>query len=421
MSVRKYEFIVSATTSSKNQRVWGGMQFEDNATEFRFKPDASLLSDDSLCRIDFHGVAGWNPSETLSPDSQGFYSRLLPYSMTRFGDEIEVTFVISNAESEVLSYPIRVYFTEVSRSVLAEQKVYENISSMEEAVEADADKVALERQRCEKLLEENAFYYNNIRLLHDNIMGSSLSACELEKVKNEAEELIDEVEARLESGDFKGEKGDKGEDGAPGKDAVIDLAYSPESSNAQSGKAVAEAFALKDFELLCDTTITEDVEWVKWTTADNGEPISNYKDLFVYFVGTFTADGSSIIKCRINGGQYLAWRDVSKSATTKRGFWLLAETVCVTEELDMVEDDNNYNGTSLFKSLYSGSLLEIHGNGFVLQGLSGANQPVYSDLAITYSEYRGNKINDKIYTFELTSSTSIFASGSRFLLFGRKA
>ncbi len=39
----------------------------------------------------------------------------------------------------------------------------------------------------------------------------------------------------------KGDKGDKGEKGVDGKDAVTDQVYSPESTNAQSGKAVAEA------------------------------------------------------------------------------------------------------------------------------------------------------------------------------------
>lgn len=41
----------------------------------------------------------------------------------------------------------------------------------------------------------------------------------------------------------KGEKGDTGAQGEPGKDAVIDQAYNPESENAQSGKAVAEAIS----------------------------------------------------------------------------------------------------------------------------------------------------------------------------------
>lgn len=39
----------------------------------------------------------------------------------------------------------------------------------------------------------------------------------------------------------KGDNGDKGDTGADGKDAITDQTYNPESENAQSGKAVAEA------------------------------------------------------------------------------------------------------------------------------------------------------------------------------------
>ena len=54
-----------------------------------------------------------------------------------------------------------------------------------------------------------------------------------------------------EKGD-QGEKGDTGTQGLPGKDAVVDQSYNPESENPQSGKAVAEAIneKLGDIETL---------------------------------------------------------------------------------------------------------------------------------------------------------------------------
>lgn len=61
---------------------------------------------------------------------------------------------------------------------------------------------------------------------------------------------------------IQGEKGDKGDPGADGKDAVIDQSYNPESENAQSGIAVAEAVSGKadkeEWELIADITLTED-------------------------------------------------------------------------------------------------------------------------------------------------------------------
>lgn len=61
---------------------------------------------------------------------------------------------------------------------------------------------------------------------------------------------------------IQGEKGEKGDPGADGKDAVIDQTYSPESENAQSGVAVAEAISSKadkeEWELINELTLTED-------------------------------------------------------------------------------------------------------------------------------------------------------------------
>lgn len=62
----------------------------------------------------------------------------------------------------------------------------------------------------------------------------------------------------------KGDKGDKGDTGADGEDAVTDQTYNPESENAQSGIAVAEAINLfdqskqKNYELIATITVTPD-------------------------------------------------------------------------------------------------------------------------------------------------------------------
>ncbi len=66
-------------------------------------------------------------------------------------------------------------------------------------------------------------------------IASTPEANALKELINEANSLIDEVETKLENGEFVGEKGDKGED------AITDQTYNPKSENAQSGKAVAKA------------------------------------------------------------------------------------------------------------------------------------------------------------------------------------
>lgn len=84
------------------------------------------------------------------------------------------------------------------------------------------------------------------------------------------------AELKGEKGD-KGDKGDqgiqgeKGEKGDPGEIANIDQTYNPESENAQSGKAVAEAVSSissesKSWRIITDLTLTE--ESVVSITAD---------------------------------------------------------------------------------------------------------------------------------------------------------
>ena len=58
------------------------------------------------------------------------------------------------------------------------------------------------------------------------------------ELTTEAVNISNSVREDADAGKFKGDKGDKGD---PGKDAITDQIYNPESENAQSGKAVAEA------------------------------------------------------------------------------------------------------------------------------------------------------------------------------------
>ena len=76
----------------------------------------------------------------------------------------------------------------------------------------------------------------------------------LKELIDEAKATIDEIETKLENGDFVGEKGDKGD---KGENAVTDQTYNPQSENAQSGIAVAEAIneSVGDIETALDNII----------------------------------------------------------------------------------------------------------------------------------------------------------------------
>lgn len=87
------------------------------------------------------------------------------------------------------------------------------------------------------------------------------------KIKNEKGEWIK----------IPGIKGDKGDKGEPGKDAVTDQSYNPESENAQSGKAVAEA-------------LSKYVPKVKKVTFEIEEDVT---DQLVITIGNFTDNNVS--------------------------------------------------------------------------------------------------------------------------------
>lgn len=219
---------------------------------------------------------------------------------------------------------------------------------------------------------------------------------------------------------IQGPKGEKGD----GAEIEIDQTYSPESENAQSGIAVAEALlgvsgGLKDFELLCDTTITEDVAEVKWTNADSGEPISNYKDLFIYFYGKFTAEETKALFCNSNnGGQYYMWNPFNKK-TSFRALWISIETVCGTDKIDAYPNESSYNGMVFRITKYPKSLLgNVSEANLSIQGLSDANADLRCDTTILNIE-RVPFTNIAIGNG--STPTAIFAAGSRFLLLGRKA
>lgn len=187
--------------------------------------------------------------------------------------------------------------------------------------------------------------------------------------------------------------------------------------NLEEAIAGGSGGSLKDYELLCDTTITEDVASVKWTTTDNGEPISNYKDFFIYFLGKFTAEESKTLWCK-SEGQYFMWATFAKKTSVK-GFWISIEQIFSTDEIDSVPSATSRDGTAIFISKYPKLFLSNVTEGQLgTQGLADNNQDLRCDTSITGTTDLPLK---ELQIGQPASSTAIFASGSRFLLLGRKA
>lgn len=169
----------SITPASKQ---WGGIQYEDNATVVAFEIPNSA-GDDILWRIDLDSCSsGYEPSENLTVKN-GEVSRPVPYKMTRYGGEIQVTLVgttvnsDNEAERVICSIPAILYFTDVERHEEYEGKIVENISAAEKSAIEAAKKVI------DNLQAENLSYDN------------SKSGLESENIQD----AIDELSAKTEN------------------------------------------------------------------------------------------------------------------------------------------------------------------------------------------------------------------------------
>lgn len=115
---------------------------------------------------------------------------------------------------------------------------------------------------------------------------------------------------------LQGEKGEKGDKGEPGEDAITDQTYNPESENAQSGIAVAEA--VKDLQkYFADVEFSEDTE-------------DTYLDLIFNYVVTRLQSSSAF---QIKAGQILL---EAGGGTVKIQNGVISTS---QEQLKFVEDD----------------------------------------------------------------------------------
>lgn len=191
-------------------------------------------------------------------------------------------------------------------------------------------------------------------------------------------------------------------------DKIVDQSYNPTSVNAQSGKAVAEAIASisNDFVLIGDATLVEPAAIFKFSSDLNGNPLSQYKDFFLYFYGS-TALGTSnrAFAVRANAGAtYFMWRQIGSVAADRLfGFWHSIEEIYNADDLTIWK--SNYSATALLNVLENGAA----------QGLSDNNVSVSSDFSVSLKK-------DKITSIDFFlpgTSGDTYTVGSRCMLFGR--
>lgn len=114
---------------------------------------------------------------------------------------------------------------------------------------------------------------------------------------------------------IQGVKGDNGEDGYTPQKGVdyftnediaslniptVDQTYNPESENAQSGKAVAEAISEKQYELIEEITLTEDTQTITRTQEPNNNAYKFKNILAIVEIQGTNEDGYILCDNRLN-------------------------------------------------------------------------------------------------------------------------
>ena len=310
---RKIEYkVTGGGRVSPSTRQWGGMQYEDRATELVFDiSDTEVKKEGILWRIDFNSsAAGYNPSETLTVEG-GRVKRLLPYDMTRCGGEIQVTLIGTEVDLEgkeqsiAYSVPVTVYLTEVEQDEDSEGKIAESLSAMENSVKKMTETVedigadvsgkydylkdiyteaeVIDRH-IDEIKESGAVYVGSGEMpewanVQIDPEGNVLDADELTQVREAAEAVMvakdktEEARFALEEGAvFVFQGGDAKSENEV--DLVVDGELSENSENAVQNKAVTSKLnELEQKGAELEARFEEGIESVQSIAEDNRQSI----------------------------------------------------------------------------------------------------------------------------------------------------
>lgn len=193
MSVRTITYTIDEfNTAIPSAPQWGGIQGEDKATTVKYVVDwKSIDTTDCRARIDFNSpTAGYDPSTyfTINKDT---LARDIPIKMTQSGGQITSTLVIENKNGIVLSIPSVVYFTPAKKQ---DGRVIEYLSSFEQSILESVAEVKEIKEETEKFKEDA-----------QTAAVSSMASAQT------AQDQVILIEEKIASGEFKGDKGDKGD------------------------------------------------------------------------------------------------------------------------------------------------------------------------------------------------------------------
>lgn len=233
----------------------GGVQGEHNATRAVWRVGENSVWETPTfkvyveCEDNAGNVDHTEPLQVVG----GQISVLLPQAWTQYGG-ISTLSLVAEEEDGVVAYSVEGYARFSSRQNASKKvdglmkgrmaqmeaqmrgAVADATSAAEDAASA-AEAAVVAKGGAENAAQSASVSRSGAQYFAEQAAGAAGDAT---SAAQEAAKLKDEIETKLKNGEFKGEKGDKGDKG-DSADIAVDTVYNPESPNAQSGLAVAEA------------------------------------------------------------------------------------------------------------------------------------------------------------------------------------
>lgn len=252
MAIKTIEYKVNVAGITPATEQFGGTRGDHKVTMIEFVTDdllndkitdyANEINGKAMYRFDvYDGEGGIWSSEPKELEDYTL-SMELEERHTRYGGKVTIYLVLTvlssdcETEIELYSFPAVLRLKNRPEGTYQDGENYESVTSLAEVAKSnalDAEKTNKELQAFAAQIEE--------KLKNGEFDGVGVESAVI--INDEL--IIRYTDGTVQNlGNVKGDtgpQGEKGDKGDAGKDAVTDQTYNPESENAQSGKAVAQA------------------------------------------------------------------------------------------------------------------------------------------------------------------------------------
>lgn len=163
------------------------------------------------------------------------------------------------------------------------------------------------------------------------------------------------------------------------------------------------------YELIDEITLEEDVNVVTITQTKDGEALSEFKDFFIMFVGTFASASGGRLRCYSGASMFFCDVGASPAVSTNYGWFIEINTIGECYDVPNAAD------YILRKSIWSSGLI----GGFNINN-SIHSQGLSTKIGTNNTIQALQKVYSSLNSLTVESTLSPFAAGASFKIFARR-